>query len=63
VLIDRSAGADLLVLGMAYPAGHSATEIPPMVGSTMRVCLHGAACPVVVVSTSMELARQLDHGA
>jgi nucleotide-binding universal stress UspA family protein len=58
VLIDRSAGAELLVLGTAYPAGRSAEEIPPMVGSTMRACLHGAACPVVIVSTSMELARQ-----
>jgi len=62
VLIDRSAGAELLVLGTAYPAGHSATDMPPTVGSTMRACLHGAACPVVVVSTSTELARQLDHG-
>jgi nucleotide-binding universal stress UspA family protein len=57
VLIDRSAGAELLVLGTAYPPGHSAAEMPPMVGSTMRACLHGAACPVVVVSTSRGLAR------
>jgi nucleotide-binding universal stress UspA family protein len=59
VLIDCSAGAELLVLGTAYPAGYSAREeTPPIVGSTTRACLHGAACPVVVVSTSMELAGQ-----
>ena len=63
VLIDRSAGAELLVLGITYPAGHAASEVPPMVGSTVRACLHGAACPVVVVSTSVELARQRAHGA
>jgi len=64
VLIDRSAGAALLVLGTAYPAGHPAGEdTPPMVGSTVRACLHGAACPVVVVSTWTELAgRRLPDG-
>jgi len=62
VLIDRSADAELLVLGTAYPAGHLTGEAPAMVGSTMRACLHGAACTVVVVSTSMELARQRAHG-
>jgi nucleotide-binding universal stress UspA family protein len=52
VLVDRSAGAELLVLGTAYTG-----EMPPAVGSTTRACLHAAACPVVVVSTSIELAR------
>ena len=63
VLIDRSADAELLVLGTAYPAGQLAAEVPASVGSTVRACLHGAACPVVVVSTSMELARQRAHDA
>jgi nucleotide-binding universal stress UspA family protein len=58
VLIDRSADAELLVLGTAYTATHSAGEAPLTVGSTTRACLHAAACPVVVVSTSMELARR-----
>jgi nucleotide-binding universal stress UspA family protein len=58
VLIDRSVGAELLVLGTAYTAAHSAGEIPPTVGSTTRACLHAAACPVVVVSTSMAPARR-----
>jgi len=56
VLVDRSAGAELLVLGTAYAAMHSTAEMPPAVGSTTRACLHAAACPVVVVSTLIELA-------
>ncbi len=62
VLIDRSADAELLVLGTAYPATQLPGEVPA-VGSTVRACLHGAACPVVVVSTSAELARQRAHDA
>jgi nucleotide-binding universal stress UspA family protein len=49
VLIDRSADADLLVLGPAYPAGQLAGEVSPPMGSVARACLHGAACPVVVM--------------
>ena len=58
VLIDRSADAELLVLGTAYPAAQLAGEVPAVVGSTVRACLHGAACPVVVVSTAAQRARQ-----
>ena len=47
VLIDRSAGADLLVLGCAYPAGQPASPAPPTMGPVARACLQGAACPVV----------------
>jgi len=49
MLIDRSAGADLLVLGSAYQACQSAGEGPPGMGPVARACLQGAACPVVVV--------------
>ena len=46
VLVDRSAGANLLVLGEAAP--------PPLagraIGSVIRACLRRAFCPVVVVS-------------
>ena len=52
VLIDRSAGAELLVLGRAYPAGQSASDTWPAMGPVARACLHGAACPVVVVAAS-----------
>ena len=57
VLIDRSADAELLVLGTAYPPGQPADEVPLIVGSTVRACLHGAACPVVVAAT---LGRSLN---
>jgi nucleotide-binding universal stress UspA family protein len=49
VLIDRSAGAELLVLGTAYPVCEPANQVPPAMGSVARACLHGAACPVVIV--------------
>jgi len=49
VLIDRSAGADLLVLGSAYRPGQPASGAPPVMGPVARACLHGAACPVVFV--------------
>ena len=49
VLIDRSAGAELLVLGTAYPVYDPANQVPPAMGSVARACLHGAACPVVIV--------------
>jgi len=52
VLVDRSADADLLVLGTAYPVDQPTSEVPPPVGPVARGCLHGAACPVVVVVTS-----------
>ncbi|MGD0683538.1 MAG: universal stress protein [Streptosporangiaceae bacterium] len=46
VLIDRSATADLLVIGTARP--HDGAG--PSVGPVIRACLCRAACPVVVVS-------------
>jgi len=45
-LVERSAGADLLVLGSKSPpslAGHS-------IGAVIRTCLSRAHCPVVVVA-------------
>ena len=50
VLIDQSAGAELLVLGTAEHASQSAGEGPPDVGPVARACLHSAACPVVIVA-------------
>ena len=52
VLVDRSAGAELLVLGAACPEVQPASEAPHLVGPVARACLHRAACPVVVVATS-----------
>jgi nucleotide-binding universal stress UspA family protein len=45
VLVDRSAGADLLVLGSAAPAGEAGWPVGPV----LSACLHGSRCPVVVV--------------
>jgi nucleotide-binding universal stress UspA family protein len=44
-LVDRSAGADLLVLGSAS----SAAPIGRSIGPVVRACLSRAQCPVVVV--------------
>jgi nucleotide-binding universal stress UspA family protein len=44
VLVDRSAGADLLVLGSAAPPSPTARSIGPVI----RACLSRAQCPVVV---------------
>jgi nucleotide-binding universal stress UspA family protein len=49
VLIDRSAGAELLVLGSAYQAARSGIDTLPPMGPVARACLRGAACPVVVL--------------
>jgi nucleotide-binding universal stress UspA family protein len=43
-LVDRSAGAALLVLGSASPAAGTGRSIGPVV----RACLRRAQCPVVV---------------
>jgi nucleotide-binding universal stress UspA family protein len=46
LLVDRSASADLLVLGSATPPLARARPVGPVV----RACLSRARCPVVVVS-------------
>jgi nucleotide-binding universal stress UspA family protein len=48
VLINRSAEADLLVLGSAAPPPGAGREVGPVV----RACLHRAQCPVVVVGAA-----------
>jgi nucleotide-binding universal stress UspA family protein len=46
VLVDRSSGADLLVLGVNTPAWLAGRSAGPVV----RACLARARCPVVVIS-------------
>jgi nucleotide-binding universal stress UspA family protein len=58
VLIARSAGAEMLVLGSAYQPGWSASDTWPPMGPVTRACLQGAACPVVVAAP--HLARRPD---
>jgi nucleotide-binding universal stress UspA family protein len=61
VLIERSVGAEMLVLGSARPgagpSGPAGAMSPVMparlpLGPVARDCLHAAACPVVVVRSS-----------
>ncbi len=53
VLIDHSAGAELLVLGAAEHPDQSASEGLPVVGPVARACLYAAACPVVIVTSAV----------
>jgi nucleotide-binding universal stress UspA family protein len=46
VLVDRSADADLLVLGVTAPAWLAGRSAGPVV----RACLARAQCPVVIIS-------------
>lgn len=48
-LLDRSAGADLLVLGTSRPPVQP-DQPPQAIGPVARVCLSRAHCPVVVVA-------------
>ena len=54
VLIERSVGAEMLVLGSTRPGAGPATptsrSLTPL-GPVARDCLHAARCPVVVVRT------------
>jgi nucleotide-binding universal stress UspA family protein len=48
-LLDRSADAEMLVLGTTRPTPRSG-QPPGAVGPVARACLHLAYCPVVVVA-------------
>lgn len=50
VLLDRAAGAELLVLGAAGPSGNEPEYPHHAVGPVARACLQRAPCPVVVVA-------------
>lgn len=49
VLLDRCAGADMLVLGTASDTGAGRS-----VGPVIRACLRRAACPVVVITAAQD---------
>lgn len=53
VLVDRSAGADLLVLGSAAPPSPTARAVGPVV----RACLSRSQCPVVVCAADQPAIR------
>jgi nucleotide-binding universal stress UspA family protein len=65
VLLDRAAGADLLVLGATAPASTS----PPSgrvggqaAGPVARACLNRAVCPVVIVSAAAAAEGAAESG-
>jgi nucleotide-binding universal stress UspA family protein len=53
VLLERCAGADMLVLGTASDTAGA----PRPAGPVIRACLRRAACPVVVISAERESAH------
>jgi nucleotide-binding universal stress UspA family protein len=60
VLLERCAGADMLVLGTASDRPGASRPAGPVI----RACLRRAACPVVVISAEREPAHhEKDAGA
>lgn len=63
VLLDRAAGAALLVLGSSRPSpsdGGPASKLPVPLGPVARGCLRAAPCPVVVV-TGQQRSREANE--
>jgi nucleotide-binding universal stress UspA family protein len=59
VLLDRCAGADMLVLGTASdPTGALRSA-----GPVIRACLRRASCPVVVISAAQDPVPQVEPSA
>jgi nucleotide-binding universal stress UspA family protein len=56
ILLERCAGADMLVLGTASDTAGA----PRPAGPVIRACLRRAACPVVVISAEPETEHD-DH--
>jgi nucleotide-binding universal stress UspA family protein len=56
VLLDRAAGADMLVLGRTFHGSDDHRGAGPVI----RACLRSASCPVVVIGMAQTLA-QPDH--
>ncbi len=65
VLIDRAAGADLLVLGATAALGHSDADPASVAtaGPVAQACVRRATCPVVIVSATVGADPRPDHGA
>src|SRR5215467_4382922 len=53
VLLDRCAGADMLVLGTASDTPGAGRPVGPVI----RACLRRAPCPVVVISAAQDPAQ------
>lgn len=55
-LVDRTAGAEMLVLGTRQPGRQPAGQPPDAMGPVARACLRHAHCPIVIVAAHDELA-------
>jgi len=49
-LLDRTAGAEMLVLGTTRLDSQAGGEPPDAIGPVARACLHRAHCPIVIVA-------------
>ncbi len=55
-LVDRTAGAEMLVLGTTRPGRQPAGQLPEAIGPVTRACLRHAHCPIVIVAAHDQLA-------
>ncbi len=55
-LVDRTAGAEMLVLGTSQRGRQPAGQPPDAMGPVTRACLRHAHCPIVIVAAHDELA-------
>ena len=55
-LVDRTAGAEMLVLGTTRPGRQRPGQPPEAMGPVTRACLRHAHCPVVIVAAHDQLA-------
>jgi Universal stress protein family len=55
-LVDRTAGAEMLVLGTSQHGRQPAGQPPAAMGPVARACLRHAHCPIVIVAAPDELA-------
>ncbi|HLI39029.1 MAG TPA: universal stress protein [Streptosporangiaceae bacterium] len=61
-LLDRTAGAEMLVLG-TWRASRVAGQPPPPLGPVARACLRLAHCPVVIVEPDGQAAGRVGQPA
>jgi nucleotide-binding universal stress UspA family protein len=59
ILLERCAGADMLVLGTASDTAGASRPAGPVI----RACLRRAACPVVVISAAQDPMPHLEPAA
>ena len=61
-LVDRTSGAEMLVLGTSQPGRQPAGQPPEAMGPVTRACLRHAHCPIVIVAAPDQLVRPGESG-